>query len=139
MAVDFDVVLRAVDFLEVDFDADDLAALLAVLLPAVVLAEAFLADALFVELCLPSGTRVSAPFEGELATPSDGLHRLVGDGVALFAEGLDGVAAGETGVGREIGKVGDGGILRNLAHRYPPRARAGRRHPSRGAFHAPRK
>lgn len=68
--------------------------------------------ALFIDLRLPSGTRVSAPFEGELSAPTDGMHRLAGDGVALFLEGLHEAAAGEVAAGREIGKVGDGGMLR---------------------------
>jgi 4-aminobutyrate aminotransferase-like enzyme/Ser/Thr protein kinase RdoA (MazF antagonist) len=68
--------------------------------------------ALFVDLSMPAGTRVSAPFEGELSATGDGLHRLAGEGVALFLGGLDDAAAGETAAGREIGKVGDSGLLR---------------------------
>jgi 4-aminobutyrate aminotransferase-like enzyme/Ser/Thr protein kinase RdoA (MazF antagonist) len=68
--------------------------------------------ALFVDLCLPAGTRVAAPFEGELSATGDGMHRLAGDGEALFLEGLSDAVTGETVAGREIGTVGDGSLLR---------------------------
>ena len=68
--------------------------------------------ALFVDLCLPSGTRIAAPFEGELAALPDRMHRLAGDRMALFFEGLDQAAIGEISAGREIGQIGKGGLLR---------------------------
>lgn len=68
--------------------------------------------ALFVDLCLPSGTRISAPFEGELSATGGQMYRLAGAGAALFIEGLDEASLGETAAGREIGKVGDVGLLR---------------------------
>lgn len=75
--------------------------------------------ALFVDLCLPSGTRVAAPFDGELGSIADGMHRLVGEGVCLLLEGLDAVSAGEIGSGREIGQIGGGGLLRIWLARDP--------------------
>lgn len=68
--------------------------------------------ALSVELGLPPGTRVSAPFEGEISAGAPGMHRLAGDGAVLFIEGLDGAVPGESAAGREIGQVGEAGLLR---------------------------
>ena len=75
--------------------------------------------ALFVDLCLPSGTRVAAPFEGELAPAGENLHRLVGNDATLFVEGLDAASPGETDAGRDIGQVGAGGLLRVWLARDP--------------------
>lgn len=75
--------------------------------------------ALFAELCLPAGTRVAAPFEGELSAMAGGMHRLAGEGVALFLEGLGEAAPGEAAGGREIGQVGGDGMLRVWLARDP--------------------
>lgn len=84
--------------------------------------------ALFVDLRLPPGTRVAAPFPGELGPAPfpgelgpapEGRHRLVGDGVTLFLESLDEPAAGDVEAGREIGQVGGGGLLRLWLARDP--------------------
>jgi len=68
--------------------------------------------ALFVDLCLPAGTRVAAPFEGEVSAMAEGAYRLAGDGVALFLEGLADGLTGDASAGREIGQVGGDGLLR---------------------------
>lgn len=68
--------------------------------------------ALFVDLCLPAGTRVAAPFEGEVSALGEHRHRLVGQDRTLFIGGLDAAASGETAAGREIGEVDSAGILR---------------------------
>jgi 4-aminobutyrate aminotransferase-like enzyme/Ser/Thr protein kinase RdoA (MazF antagonist) len=68
--------------------------------------------ALFVDLSLPSGTRVAAPFVGELSDRGEGMARLAGDGIALFLQGLNAAVMGEAAAGREIGTIGDGGVLR---------------------------
>ena len=81
--------------------------------------------ALFVDLALPSGTRVSAPFEGELSEPAPDRHRLVGQDAVLFIEGMEASATGEVGEGKEIGTVGAGGLIRIWLGRDPdvePRA-----------------
>ncbi|MBX9456490.1 MAG: aminotransferase [Rhizobium sp.] len=75
--------------------------------------------ALFVDLCLPSGTRVSAPFDGELSGGAEGMHRLAGDGIALFLQGLDAVEPGNAAAGREIGQVASGNLLRVWLARDP--------------------
>ncbi|MGV3550771.1 aminotransferase [Rhizobium sp.] len=68
--------------------------------------------ALFVDLCLPAGTRIAAPFEGEMALLAGGIHRLAGDRAALFLEDLEEAALGGTSAGREIGQVGKSGLVR---------------------------
>jgi 4-aminobutyrate aminotransferase-like enzyme/Ser/Thr protein kinase RdoA (MazF antagonist) len=68
--------------------------------------------ALFVDLSLPQGTRIAAPFEGEISILPDGRARLVGHEITLFLEGMDVAAEGEVSEGREIGTSGDGRVLR---------------------------
>lgn len=74
--------------------------------------------ALFVDLSLPAGTRISAPFEGEISILPDGLTRLVGQDVTLFLKGIETAASGDVAAGKEVGTLADGRILRLwLAHR----------------------
>jgi 4-aminobutyrate aminotransferase-like enzyme/Ser/Thr protein kinase RdoA (MazF antagonist) len=68
--------------------------------------------ALFVDLCLPAGTRLAAPFDGELALLGEGRYRLAGDDVALFLEGIETTLSGAIAAGREIGLVDGGGLVR---------------------------
>lgn len=68
--------------------------------------------ALFVDICVPPGTRVSAPFEGEISLLSNGQCRLVGGEAVLFLEGMDVTVGGEVSEGKEIGTAGEGRILR---------------------------
>lgn len=75
--------------------------------------------ALFVDLSLPAGTRISAPFEGEISILPDGLTRLVGQDVVLFLKGIETAASGDVAEGREIGTVADGCILRLWLARQP--------------------
>ena len=75
--------------------------------------------ALFTDLCIPSGTRVAAPFEGELSEIAGGRHRLVGGEMVLLLEGLEASASGEIGAAKELGTVGDRGILRIWLAREP--------------------
>jgi 4-aminobutyrate aminotransferase-like enzyme/Ser/Thr protein kinase RdoA (MazF antagonist) len=75
--------------------------------------------ALFVDLCLPAGTAVAAPFAGELSVLADGRCRLVGEEAVLFLEGLKVTAGFEVGEGKEIGIFASGSTLRIWLGRDP--------------------